>query len=360
MTETVFGERMLIARGDIAATGRDSAAMPTLGDGDVLFAVRRVALTANNVTYAAAGEMMGYWRFFPGPEGKGILPVWGFAEAVESRADGIAVGDRFYGYWPLATHLLVRAPALNAQGFADMAAHRQGLSDVYNRYQRVPERSADDEAIEALFQPLFRTGWLIDRFLDAAEDFGAAQVILSSASSKTAQAAAFNLSRRQGRQPAVVGLTSAANRGFVESLGSYDHVLTYDEVDSIEACPSVYVDFAGDRALTMKLHTRLGDALKHSAIVGMTHWSEAGGGNALPGPTPTLFFAPAAAEATIAALGPAGFAEASGKAWAAFVPHVRGKLVLETRRGIAEAEDAYRSLAAGKVGGAAAIVVELD
>ncbi|MBB4633491.1 DUF2855 family protein [Sphingosinicella soli] len=360
MTETVFGERMLIAHGDIAATGRDSAALPAPDEGDVLFAVRRIALTANNVTYAAAGEMMGYWRFFPGPEGKGILPVWGFAEAVESRAEGIAAGDRFYGYWPLATHLLVRAPEPNAQGFTDTAAHRQGLSDVYNRYQPAPEHSADDEAIEALFRPLFMTGWLIDRFLDAAEDFGAAQVILSSASSKTAQAAAFNLTRRQGRQPAVVGLTSAANRAFVESLGSYDRVLTYDAVDSIETCPSVYVDFAGDSALTAKVHTHLGDALKHSAIVGMTHWSEAGGGTAMPGPTPTLFFAPTAAEATVAALGPAGFAEANGKAWAAFVPHVRGKLALETRRGIAEAEAAYRSLAAGRIGGAAGIVVELD
>jgi hypothetical protein len=357
MTETVFGERMLIARGNIAVTARDSRPLPEVGDGDVLFAVHRIALTANNVTYAAAGEMLGYWRFFPAPEGKGILPVWGFGEVVESRAPGFAAGERFYGYWPLATHLLVRAPAPAPGGFTDAAPHRQGLADIYNRYSRVEPRLAGEEALDALFRPLFMTGWLIDSFLEGASDFGAEQVILSSASSKTAMAAAFNLSSRGAVK--VIGLTSAANRAFTESLGHYDGVLTYDEVDTLEQKPSVFVDFAGDRALTQRVHARLGDALKHSAIVGMTHWSH-GGDTPLPGPTPTLFFAPAVAEATIAKLGPAGFADVTGRAWAKFVPAVREKLAIETLHGLDAAEDVYRDLAAGRIGGASAIVVELD
>lgn len=357
MTETVFGERMLITRGAIAVTSRDTAPLPEMGDGDVLFAVRRIALTANNVTYAAAGEMLGYWRFFPGPEGKGILPVWGFGEVVESRAPGFSVGDRFYGYWPLATHLLVREAVSAPGGFLDAAPHRQGLADIYNRYSRVESRLASEEALDALFRPLFMTGWLIDSFLEGADDFGAEQVILSSASSKTAMAAAFNLSRRGGLQ--VIGLTSAANRAFTESLGSYDRVLTYDDVDTLEQKPSVFVDFAGDRALTEAVHARLGDALKHSAIVGMTHWSQ-GGDTPLPGPTPTLFFAPAVAETTLAKLGAAGFADVTGRAWTKFVPTVREKLAIETLHGLDAAEGAYRDLAAGRIGGASAIVVEFD
>ncbi|BBE34823.1 DUF2855 family protein [Sphingosinicella microcystinivorans] len=357
MTETVFGERMLITRGAIAVTSRDTAPLPEMGDGDVLFAVRRIALTANNVTYAAAGEMLGYWRFFPGPEGKGILPVWGFGEVVKSHAPEFAVGDRFYGYWPLATHLLVREAVSAPGGFMDAAPHRQGLADIYNRYQRVEPRLPHEEALDALFRPLFMTGWLIDDFLAGADDFGAEQVILSSASSKTAMAAAFNLSRRGAVQ--VIGLTSAANRAFTENLGSYDRVFTYDEVDTLERKPSVYVDFAGDRALTQKVHTRLGDALKHSAIVGMTHWGQ-GGDAPLPGPAPTLFFAPTVAEATVAKLGPAGFADATGYAWTKFVPAVREKLAVETLHGLESAESAYRDLAAGNIGGASAIVVELD
>lgn len=357
MTDTVFGRRMLITRGNIVATARDNPPLPDVGDGDVLFAVRRVALTANNVTYAAAGEMLGYWRFFPAPDGIGLLPVWGFGEVVEASAPGFAKGERFYGYWPLATHLLVRAPTVNDGGFSDTAPHRQGLADIYNRYLRVEPRAAGDEALDALFRPLFMTGWLIDSFLANANDFGAEQVILSSASSKTAMAAAFNLSKRGAVQ--VVGLTSAANRAFTESLGYYDRVLTYDDVDALEQRPSVFVDFAGDRALTHAVHRRLGDALKHSAIVGMTHWTE-GGDTPLPGPAPTLFFAPAVAEATVARLGPAGFADVTGRAWTKFVPTVRDKLAVETLHGLEAAETAYRDLAAGRIGGAAAIVVELE
>lgn len=359
MADTVFGTRMLVAKSDITQTRLVEIPARALDPGEILFAIRRVALTANNVTYAALGA---YRRFFPGPEGSVVVPVWGFGEAVESRAEGIAPGDRFYGYWPLATQLVARTADISPGGFSDPSPHRQGLGYIYNRYTRaVAGRSADDEAFVALFRPLFMTGWLIDRFLADANDFGASQIILSSASSKTALACAFNLARREGARPAIVGLTSAANRGFVESLGSYDRVVTYDAVDTLDAGPpSVYVDFAGDRALTARVHARLGDALKHSAIVGMTHWGERQGDADLPGPAPALFFAPAVAEAMMNAIGPAEFAKANTPAFAAFTPHARGKLAIETRRGMTAAEATYRSLATGQVGGAQAIVVELD
>lgn len=362
MTGRALGKRMLISRGNITETRQDAVATsPDLAGGEALFRVGRIALTANNVTYAAAGDMMGYWRFFPAPDGSGILPVWGFADVVASAAEGLKPGDRFYGYWPLATHLVVEAAKASPQGFFDKTPHRQGLSDFYNQYTRVPTgRSAGDEAIEALFKPLFMTGWLIDRFLSDAGDFGADRIVLSSASSKTALACAFNLARRVAARPQIIGLTSAANRAFVEGLGSYDRVVTYDALGSLDTGgAAAYIDFAGDRAMTARVHGRLGDALKHSAIVGMTHWSDASRDTAIAGPAPVLFFAPTVAEATVKALGPAGFAEASGAAWAAFLPHVRGKVNVETRRGMAEAEAAYRALATGKIGGAQAIVVEL-
>ena len=52
----------------------------------------RFALTANNITYAAFGEAMKYWQFFPADEGFGCIPVWGFATVVESRCTGITPG----------------------------------------------------------------------------------------------------------------------------------------------------------------------------------------------------------------------------------------------------------------------------
>ncbi len=69
-------------------------------------------------------------------------------------------------------------------------------------------------------------------------------MLLSSSSSKTAYGTAFELAKRPGIQ--VVGLTSATNRAFCESLGCYHQVLAYEELEQLPAQPaSVYVDFAG-------------------------------------------------------------------------------------------------------------------
>ena len=43
-------------------------------------------VTANNVTYAVAGDSFKYWDFFPAPEGFGIVPMWGHARVIENAA----------------------------------------------------------------------------------------------------------------------------------------------------------------------------------------------------------------------------------------------------------------------------------
>ncbi len=53
-------------------------------------------------------------------------------------------------------------------------------------------------------------------------------MVLTSASSKTAISQAFQLKSRGKAR--VVGLTSARNKAFVEGLGYYDQVVTYDDV----------------------------------------------------------------------------------------------------------------------------------
>ena len=66
----------------IATELPDADALPPDG---LLVKVDRFAFTANNITYAEIGDKLGYWRFFPAPEGWGHVPVWGFAEVIESR-----------------------------------------------------------------------------------------------------------------------------------------------------------------------------------------------------------------------------------------------------------------------------------
>ena len=71
-----------------------------LADGQVRVRVDRFALTANNITYAAFGEAMNYWGFYPAEGGWGRIPVWGFGSVAQSSHPGVAVGERLYGYWP--------------------------------------------------------------------------------------------------------------------------------------------------------------------------------------------------------------------------------------------------------------------
>jgi hypothetical protein len=318
MTTTFVVERQQLAQTQWARTPP-----APLADGDVRFAIDSFALTANNITYAAFGDAMNYWGFFPtGDAATGCIPVWGFANVIESRCEGIAVGERIYGYWPIADEAVLQPTRVSDAGFFDGAAHRRELHAVYNHYLRCsadPGYSAAHEAEQALLRPLFTTSFLIDDFLADNAFFGARAVILSSASSKTAYGTAFCLAQRAGAVR-VVGLTSPANLAFTRGLGCYDDVRTYDEVTSLASdVPSVYVDFSGSVGLRSSIHTHFDDALTYSCSVGGTHWDELGSGKGLPGPRPTLFFAPAQVKKRNADWGPAGLQQRLAAAWSAFM-----------------------------------------
>ena len=108
-----------------------------LAPGEARLRIDLFALTANNVTYGAFGEAMHYWDFFPtGDAETGCIPVWGFATVSESRVDGVDVGERFYGYWPMADEVVLAPVRVIAEGFFDGAPHRRELPEVYNRYLR--------------------------------------------------------------------------------------------------------------------------------------------------------------------------------------------------------------------------------
>ena len=300
-------------------------ALPALAEGEVLLAIDSFAFTSNNVTYAAFGEAMNYWQFFPtGDADFGQIPVWGFANVVESRRTGIVVGERFYGYYPMATHLVVCPEKSTQSGFSDSAPHRVGLAAVYNQYVRCssdPGYVRAREAEQMLLKPLFITSYLIDDFLADQDFYGAKTVILSSASSKTAYGTAFMLSQRLGMQ--VIGLTSASNCKFVERLGCYSRVLTYDQIAALDASePHVYVDMSGNADVRSRLHHHLGDALKYSCAVGGTHWDAMHGGTKLPGPKPTLFFAPAQIKKRLVDWGGPKLQQNTGAAWSAFLTRV--------------------------------------
>jgi hypothetical protein len=289
----------LVRKDQFTITELRETPAPALEDGQVRLGVDKFALTANNITYAAFGEAMSYWNFYPAADGWGRIPVWGFGTVLESRAPGVAAGEKFYGYYPMSSEVVLQPARSSATGFLDGAEHRAALHPVYNSYARCsadPFYAAPTEDLQALLRPLFMTSWLIDDFLADNQFFGAAAeapatLLLSSASSKTAYGTAFQLAQRAGIE--VVGLSSAANLEFCRSLGCYHRVLSYEQLDLVPAdAACVYVDFAGNAGLRRRIHERFAN-LKYSSSIGGTHVEQLGGAKDLPGPRATLFFAPA-------------------------------------------------------------------
>ncbi|MEQ9315358.1 MAG: DUF2855 family protein, partial [Henriciella sp.] len=268
-----MAEEHWIARDNIRETKWVSTNR-SLGGGEVRLKLDAFALTANNVTYATfGGPPMNYWNFFPAEDKAfGRVPVWGFATIEASDVDGVEVGKRVYGYFPISSELIVKPVRLHQGGFSDGAAHRQDLAPIYNAYiytDADPVYVADREAEQMLFRPLYMTGWMIvDSLVSAATP--PTTVIISSASSKTALATAHGL-HRAGVE--TVGLTSPANIEFVKQSGLYTDVRTYDEAAKLSPQgPAAYVDFVGRPALTAAVHQAGGAALNRSMVIGMTDW----------------------------------------------------------------------------------------
>lgn len=345
---------LLVRKDRLAEASLLEADDSPLADGQIRVRVDAFALTANNITYAAFGDSMEYWRFFPAPgEGQGIVPVWGFGTVVQSTHPGVAVGERLWGYWPMARSAVLQPDRLSAAGFSDAAPHRAGLHPVYSQYLRCasdPFYTPDSEDVQALLRPLFATSWLIDDFLADHAFFGAQAALLSSASSKTAYGTAFQLKRRGGVE--VIGLTSEANRTFCERLGCYDRVLAYEALEQLPAqLPCVYVDFAGNAALRRAIHTRFAN-LRYSCSVGGTHVEQLGGAKDLPGPRATLFFAPAQIKKRQADWGPGEFGRRLVADWHAFRARVTDPaapwLRVQRHEGGEAALAAYREVLAGR------------
>lgn len=324
--------QFLVQRDDLTKTSLAEVAPLAAASGEVIISVDSFALTANNITYGVAGDIIGYWNFFPAQDGWGRIPVWGIGTVTASEHPNIEVGSRYYGYFPMSSELLVKPEKVTQRGFNDAAEHRAALPVVYNQYSLVNVDNGFDPAYDnhyMLYRPLFTTSFVLDDYFADNDFFGATSVILGSASSKTAFGLAFMLNNREGIK--VVGLTSGHNTEFVKGLGLYDQVLTYDEVETLSQEKSAYIDMAGNREVLARVHHHLTDNLVNSCGVGITHWeSRTGEAPAdLPGAKPTMFFAPSQIVKRNEELGPQVYQQRIGEATQAFLAQVDNWVTIE-------------------------------
>ncbi|MDJ0786041.1 MAG: DUF2855 family protein [Myxococcota bacterium] len=334
-----------------------------LGADELLLAVRTFGLTANNITYGAFGAPLGYWNYFPcEEESRGHLPVWGFAEVVRSESDAIEVGETLFGFLPMSSLLVVKAADVEASHFHDASAHRSALHPWYNRYYRCggdPLYDASRADLQPIYWPLFMTGWMLAATYEASGDHGAERVYVTSASSKTSISFAHAMAQRASH-PSVVGLTSPANRGFVEGLGCYDEVVTYDELgaDGLRG-PAAFIDMAGNRRIAALVHETLGDELRQSTLVGATH-RDASPPAALPGPAPEFFFIPDVAEQRAAEIGRDAYHAEFAAAWRDFADFVAGHTKLRVGEGPDALEAAYAEALRGDLRPEEGLLVRLQ
>ena len=345
-------------------------ALAPLQEGEVTLRIDRFSITTNNVTYLTFGEApIHYWSFFPSADAEWVqMPVWGFADVVESSVAEIPAGERYYGFFPIANVVRMRPQRLSDRGFFDGTPHRLALTSAYNFYTRCsadPGYSPELENCQALLRPLFVTSWMLADHLKDNGFFGAKRVVVSSASSKTAYGAAAWLDEHADIE--LIALTSTSNQEFVESLGLYAQTFSYDQLEDIASDqPTLYLDFSGNDDLRSRVHRHFGDALVHDCLIGFTQTTEmlAGAARELPGPPPKFFFAPEQIRKRTADWGPAGFDERSSATEKSFIAKLSDPgndwMKVVEHHGIESAQTLIADLVAGKMDPRAGHIVLLD
>ena len=332
-----------------------------LAENEVLLRVDRFALTANNISYAASGDALGYWGFFPAEDGWGRIPAMGWADVVASAHPEVSAGERVWGFFPFASHLKILAGKVRADQFRDVSAHRAEYAPVYAQFDRASANPIYEQAREdqdSLLRGLFMTSWLVEDFMKENGAFGAQACLITSASSKTSIALAHCVQQRG--ELASIGITSSGNVAFCESLGCYDKVVTYDGIAALDAGqPVVMVDMAGSAQVLSDVHHHYGENMKYSCRIGATHYEEMGAVEGLPGATPEFFFAPFHIQSRSKELGAMELMMRLGTAYVGFRQFCDSWLKVERSQGPDALERVYQQVLSGKADPASGQVISL-
>lgn len=338
---------VLVRRDNFAASEIRVPVLGELGPGEVRLALEKFGLTGNNLSYARFGDGgVPYWNSFPGPPEFGRVPLWSFVRVVESRNADIPVGSRYFGYVPMTSHHTAQAE-VTPRGFLDTSPQRAFLHPWYLTFQHVGEPDDLDD-VRALMRPMFPASFNLAGLVERQAAHGAKSLIITSASCKTAIGLADELRARRVGIPAV-GVTSAGNQAFVESLGIYDEVVTYDAIESAPVTsPAVLIDFTGSAKWLGVVYQHFARSLSYSALIGFTHPNpDDKAPPGLPDPQPEFFFTPVIEDQAIAEQGADAYYSRYHESETRFLRRMASWLTIRGGRGPAELTDAFRCLLAG-------------
>jgi len=349
MTQTLLVNKSDFA--DVTIVNQDHS---PLAEGAIRVSIGPWALTANNVTYMVTGDQIGYWGFFRPDaygiemEGHGRMPVWGYAKVMESNCEGVEIGKVIYGFLPIAKSFDMTPIKLSPNGFTDGAAHRQKLHGLYNRYTFIESDPSFgmNKDLQPLLRPLFTTSFLIDDFLDDENFFDAEQVLILSASSKTALGTAYCLKERGTIK--VTGLTSGGNKTFTEGTGFYDEVQSYDTITDLNPdVKTVIVDMSGNANVIATVQDHFEENLTYICRVGLSHWDAKPVQKSKHATPQAFFFAPDRAKQRMEDWGGGGFMQKLGARWLPFLSSASTWLEVEKAEGISPILKAYKDVLGG-------------
>ena len=332
-------------------------ATESLAKDQLILEVESFGFSANNITYASMGEQMKYWGFFPAEGNWGKVPVWGYGVVVASNHADIPVGEKYFGYFPMATHLLMTADKVNQFGFRDCSSWRVSNSPVYDNYIRCAtdiSYKADQEAWDLNFRPLYITSFILDDYLADIVTNEVGDIVFTSASSKTAYGAAFlmkTLKEKRGLNVNIVGLTSKGNIDFVESIGCFDSVCSYDDFSSLSPDNCAWlIDFAGSPSLLNRFDD-YSNNFQRLVKVGATDWQDqkASRTRLSEGLVQELFFAPSHVAKRREEWGVEAFNQAYANAWLSFAKHIKPLLRVHEVDGVKGVEAIYQAFLSGEV-----------
>jgi hypothetical protein len=196
--------------------------------------------------------------------------------------------------------------------------------------------------------PLYATSYCLYDFLVDNDWYGAQQVVIPSASSKTAIGLAYALAADDNQRTAI-GVTSAKNKAMVEALGLYDQVVTYDDIETgIANKPTVIVDMSGHGGVLGRLHKHLGDNMKFTSSVGLTHFGDMGPGPDFIKERSAMFFAPSHIQKRGKDWGKGEFDRRAAAFWAEAAVRSASWLTIQRGDGVDAVASAWAEVLAGK------------
>jgi hypothetical protein len=337
---------LVFRRDDLSVSEVRSATAPELKPGEVSLAIEKFGMTTNNATYARFGDdvVIAFWNAFPGPEGYGRVPVWGVATVEDSLHPDIEVGTRYFGFLPMGSHHVV-APQLTPQGFFDATPVRDFLHPWYRTYQFLDGNEGLDDR-RTLLRPVYPASFNLADFVERKAAEGSRSVIVTGASSKVAIGLAEELVAREV-EIETIGITAESHLGFVEDLGFYSSVVSYDDLATVTtAGPTIFVDVTGSPKWRTDVCAQFADQLSATALVGFAHSDAAVLPPELAGPEPEVFFTPAIEMEAIANEG-SGYVDRYNKSEERFAREAGSWLSIRHGQGPSQILAAFRALLSG-------------